>query len=209
MRLETPRIMNVFWCITHLTFNTYVYNSNSQTWSEWEFTDPSVTALPLVGYTTTNSSRLGNGILANGELVYFIDNFQPYDGLGATGDGYIESGYIDATYYAASTQGKTNPINMVIRLDNWDNGNRDFKYLHQLRFVGDATEDSNQMVIKWEDDNNLPNVYTHSATIDISNAKNKVTRLGRFKSRTFEFQYQGTEQIRFLGVDLDISEGTH
>ena len=188
---------------------TYAYNTKSGIWTEWQFADAVITGIPLVSYTVTDDSRIGKGILATGEVIYFIDNFTPYDGLGSSGAGYIDSDYIDATYYVGSTTATTSPMEMIIRLDNWDNDNRNWKFAHSMRFVGDETESSQMLTIKWNNENNLPANYTHSTTIDIGSANNKATRLGRFKSRSHEFVYQGTEQIRFEGIDLDVSEGTH
>ncbi len=96
---------------------------------------------------------------------------------------------------------------MTVRLDNVDFDSRDWKYCHQLRYVGDSTAGTNNMTFKWSDDNNKS--YSTGRTIDISSSLNKLTRLGRFKSRSFEATFSGDEQIRFEGIDLDITEGTH
>jgi hypothetical protein len=188
---------------------TLVYNSNTQTWSEWEFAGSGIDNFPLVGYTITDSARIGEGIFATGELCFLLDNFTPFDSIGIATDPYVTSGYVGSDYVLSGTSANSDEIDLIVRLDNWDNGNRDWKFMHQLRYVGDETADPNTLTVKWNDGNNVPESYTHSNTIDVSNGNNKITRLGKFKSRSFEFEYSGNEQIRFEAIDVDISEGTH
>ena len=159
---------------------TNVYNTNTQTWTEWEHAG-SINRFPLINFTNTSGNSPGYGMFTSGELVTITDNYVP-----------TEAG---------------NNLDMKIRLDHFDNGNRDWKFGHQLRYVGDATDSSANLTVKWSDDTN--NNYSAGRTIDISNSKDKLTRLGRFKSRSHELSYSGSEQIRIEGLDIDITEGTH
>lgn len=191
---------------------TYVYNSNSNIWAEWEFAGTDIDNFPLVGYTITDDSRIGEGIMSGGRLVWANDNYVPVDSTLSASSVYVTSGYVATGYViTGGGVGSSNNMTMKVRTDNFDAGNRNWKFAHQIRFVGDSTVNSQDLTIRWNDNNNVASqdTYTGSRTIDISNPLNKLTRLGRFKSRSFEFEYSGDEQIRVIGLDLDISEGTH
>lgn len=158
---------------------TNVYNTSTQTWTEWDYSGATTTNFPVISFTQT--SNTGYGQFTTGELFTVADNYVPQD--------------------------NGNTITMKIRLDNFDADSRDWKYAHQLRYVGDATEASANLTIKWSDDNNAS--YSAGRTIDISNSKNKLTRLGRFKSRSHEVSFASNEQVRMEAIDLEITEGTH
>jgi hypothetical protein len=191
---------------------TYAYNSNSKMWTEWEYAGDDIDNFPLVGYTITDDSRIGEGIMAGGSLAWANDNYMPTDSTLSDTALYVASGYVASGYVEVGGGiGSEANITMIVRTDNWDGGSRDWKFAHQIRYVGDSTTNSQDLIIRWNDDNNVSinDSYTGSRTIDISSPLNKLTRLGRFKSRSFEFEYSGDEQIRVEGLDLDVSEGTH
>lgn len=192
---------------------SFVYNSNTQMWSEWQFSGISgLVGTPLVGFTISDTTRRGEGCLSDGRLIFVADNYRPFDTIAAGPDGYVEAGYVGADYvFDDADTASNNAITLKIRLDNWDNNNRDWKFAHQLRFVGDATEQSQDLLVRWCDNKNTETVYTafNDKTIDVSSPLNKLTRLGRFKSRSFELEYSGTEQLRIEALDIDITEGSH
>ena len=190
---------------------TYVYNSNSQIWTEWQFSEATMDSFPLVAYTMTDNARIGEGMMLNGQLVFAVDNFTPADGVvPLTGDIYVAADYV-ATDYVIESSGVSSyeAIKMVIRLDNYDAGNRNWKFLHQLRVVCDETANSNNMTVRWNDGQSYGNApaYTGTRTIDLQSNTHKLTRLGKFKSRAFEMEYQGSEQIRVKALDLTLTGG--
>lgn len=191
---------------------SYVYNDASQIWTEWQFSEATMTDFPLVMYTQTDDARIGEGIMLNGEMIYAADNFAPVDAVvPLPGDPYVSASYVASDYVVEGGTGTSasNAIQMIIRLDNWDGGNRNNKFLHQLRVVCDETAAANTMTVRWNDGQSYGNGpgYTGTRTIDLSANENKLTRLGKFKSRAFELEYQGTEQIRVKGVDLTLTGG--
>lgn len=192
---------------------TYVYNSSTQYWTEWEFAGSAVDSFPLVGYTITDDSRIGEGIMADGRLIWLHDNYVPVDiTIEVSSSEYVTTGYVNAGYFVTSGGiGQSDNITLKIRIDNFDASSRDWKFAHQLRYVGDSTATPQDLIIRWNDDNNIAtgDSYTGNRTIDISSPLHKLTRLGRFKSRSHELEYSGSEQIRIEGLDLDITEGVH
>lgn len=192
---------------------TYVYNTTSGIWTEWQFSEASMSNFPLVGFTITDDDRIGEGITQGGQLIWCEDNFNPFDGIeNLGGNKYVADGYVAAGYVETTGIGTTNyeAIQMKIRIDNYDNGNRNWKFWHQARVVCDETVSTNNMTVRWNDNESVGSgpAYTGTRTINLSSAANKLTRLGKSKSRAFELDYQGTEQIRIKGIDVTFSQGT-
>lgn len=183
---------------------TFVHNALTKTWTRWIHSDPTISQFPLIAWTITDTSRIGQGILASGEIISLFDNFVPQDG--EAGARYITTGYMADGYYigAAAT---VSPIDMRIRINNWDGGNRDWKFCRQVRYVGDTTANSQDLTIAWSNGNTRD--FNAGRILDISDDKNKLTAVGRFKSRAWELRYAGNEQIRVEGLDIDIDLGSH
>ena len=160
---------------------THVYNATTNSWTEWDYSGADPDKFPMISATSVGVDSTGYGQFTNGLIFTLTDTLVPSEDS------------VDLT--------------MTIRSDHFDADSRDWKYAHQLRFVGDATAASQNITIKWADDSNAS--YSTGRTIDISNSNNKLTRLGRFKSRSHQVDYSGSEQIRIEGLDLDVSEGTH
>lgn len=190
---------------------SYVYNTNSQIWTEWEFSEASLTQFPLVMYTQTDDARIGEGIMLNGQMVYARDNYSPVDTVIPLGtDPYVASGFVATDYVDEGGSGTTaqQAIEFIIRIDNWDGGNRNWKYCHQLRMVCDQTVNSQNMTVKWQDGDSIGTPdFTGTRTIDLQKNVHKLTRLGKFKSRSFEVTYSGNEQIRVKAIDLTLTNG--
>lgn len=164
-----------------VAIETNVYNELAGVWTTWEHTSSSIDGFPFIAFTATGASTEGFGIFTNGDVFTINDDYDP-----------VEDG---------------TALNLKVRIDHFDNGNRNWKFAHQLRCVGDSTGSSATMTIKWADDNNK--TYSSGRTIDIADSKNKLTRMGRFKSRSHEIDVTTTEQVRLEGLDLEFSEGTH
>jgi len=190
---------------------SYVYNTKSQIWTEWQFSEATMDSFPLVQYTMTDDDRIGEGMMLNGQLVFAVDNFTPADGVTVLGtDAYVASGYV-ATDYVVESSGSSSyeAIKFLIRMDNWDGGNRNNKFCHQIRAVCDETANPQNLTVRWNDGESFGNApdFTGTRTIDLQSNHNKLTRCGKFKSRSFELEYQGSEQIRVKGLDLVLTGG--
>lgn len=191
---------------------SYVYNVASGIWTEWQFSEATMSDFPLVMYTLTDDARIGEGIMLNGEMIYVADNFTPSDAVVPLPDSpYVTAGYVASDYVLDGTGTSAyDAIQMIIRLDNWDGGNRNWKYLHQLRIACDQTANSQNMTVRWNDEESYGSgpAFTGTRTIDLQKAVHKLSRLGKFKSRSFEIEYNGTEQIRIKGIDLTLTQGS-
>ena len=76
-----------------------------------------------------------------------------------------------------------------------------------MRYIGDTTSNAQDLTVRWSDGSERE--FNAGRVLDISDNKNKLTALGRFKSRSWELAYQGNEQIRIEGIELVVDVGSH
>ena len=184
---------------------TLVYDSVG--WGLWASDLCACGNLPLIAWNIKSgvTAQLGSGILSNGDLIQFNDNFEPQDTLLASS--YIADGYINDGYYTSSGSSGNN-IDMRVRTGPFDGDTNRWKFMHHLEVVGDETNTEQTALIKWMDGNSFETGLNAGRTIAL-NRKQKITRLGRFKRRNLEFHYSGDEQYRIEGLDVEITEGGH
>lgn len=182
---------------------TLVFDALTGLWSEWETTVNSLTKFPLIGWTRRggDSERFGEGILMNGDLISVNDNLLPNDTL--LGAVYVEDGYVADDYVGGSADTGT-AITLRSRLGMWDAGTNKHKYPVDIRTVGDFTEASQTLTIKWADENN--NSFNTGRSLDISKYQ-KAHRLGRFRRRNYEIETSADEQVRIEGLETNLTVG--
>ncbi len=185
--------------------STVVYDS--MTWGTWLSGACGCGNFPLASWNIRSGStaQSGSGILVNGDLVQIRDDFNPVDTV--LGSAYITSGYIASGYYT-STGGSGNNIQFIVRTGPYDGGTSRWKFNHALEVAADKTVNSETALIRWYDGNSKNSSVSPDRTVNLDK-KEKVTRLGRFIRRNFEFEYNGDEQVRIEGMDIDITEGGH
>jgi len=59
--------------------------------------------------------------------------------------------------------------------------------------------------VKWSDGNHSS--FGANRTIDLSNPNHTISRLGTFRSRTFELSGTFDEQVRIEGLEFEIGKG--
>jgi len=187
---------------------SYVYDTELGLWSRWTHPQAVVTGpfasdgetFPIIKSTT---HAYGDQIMLwqNGNLSLFRDDDIAVSGYTSVIDltqASIGGGYTDI-----------DNVEVTVRLPAWDNNNRDWKFHHQLRYVGQETDNSETLTINWYDEQDWNLTPSGTTTINISSNKNKATRLGRAKSRTYELYYEGDELFACNGLELEFSDGTH
>ena len=182
---------------------TLVYDDTTGIWGEWETTVNGLTKFPLVDWTKRQGviERFGEGIFANGDLITLNDNLTPQDTLLASGwveDGWVETGWVASAGEASSG------LTMKVRTGMGDAGTSDYKYPVSLRVTGDKTTTSENITVRWADENNSS--FNTGRTLDASR-KDKLTRIGRFERRNHELEFSGTEPLRVESIELPFSIG--
>lgn len=188
---------------------TIVYNSRSSTWTFWEHASSAVAQFPLVQWTSATSLSgstivTGKGVLSNGDYLECYDDFYPQDRI--RGTLIYESGVFESGVYndiAASGD----QITMKVRIGHLDFDTRNNKFMWEVRPVCDSTEASQTLIIRYADDNH--STFSTDRTVNLNNANDKLTRLGRFRSRTFEIEYSGTEPLRLQGLEVNVTPATN
>lgn len=183
---------------------TLVYNDKTKTWSVWEHASSSIDKFPVIGWSVTTSTDLsGRGVFSNGDIFEIFDDFNPQDSKGA--NLYVEADYVEAGYIS-DTAPSGDVITMKVRVGHMDHDTRNRKRFRECRFIGDEMSSSQTLTVRWADENH--DTFQSDRTLDISNANAKLTRLGMARSRTWEIEYSGTEQLRYQGLELDVEEAT-
>jgi len=183
---------------------TYVYDTELGLWSRWSHPNATAETFPICKAAT---HEFGDQILLwqNGNISLFRDDSPLVPGPGVSYLSVVD--LTQASIGGAYTD--TDNVEITVRLPAWDNNNRDWKFHHQLRYVGQETDNSETLTINWYDEQDWNGTASGTTTIDISSNKNKATRLGRAKSRTYELYYEGDELFACNGLELEFSDGTH
>lgn len=183
---------------------TLAYNEKTKTWSVWEHASSEIEKFPVIGWSiTTSTDTGGRGVFANGNIFEIFDDFNPQDSVGASS--YYVADYIEVGYFS-NTDASGDNITMKIRIGHIDHDTRKRKRFHECRYIGDEASSSQTLTVRWADENH--DTFQSDRTLDISNANAKLTRLGMARSRTWEIEYSGDEQIRYEGLELEVDEAT-
>ena len=178
---------------------TYVQDSTGD-WSEFELMHTGIDDCPLIDWTRASTTRAGEGILANGDLVTVGDDLNPIDSVEA--QVYVLADYVEPGYISDTTSSGIN-ISMEIVTGQGDSGTLETKFADRLRVVGTPTDASQNITVQWSDEGN--NNYNSGRTIDLSNPKNKLNRCGSYKIRNYKLTYAGSEQIECEGIEVSVT----
>lgn len=178
---------------------TYVYD-NTIGWTTWELMHDGINRCPVVDWTQGVSTRAGEGILSNGDLVSPLDDFNPVDSTEATG--WVEDGWVEPGWVTSTSADGTN-ISMEIIPGPGDFGSRNRKFQGELRWVGIPTSTSQNLLVQWSDEGN--DNYNTGSNIDVSNIKNSLSRGGSFYMRNYKMTYAGSEKLEIEALEGDFS----
>jgi len=184
---------------------TLVYDDLTGLWGPWTTTVSDHTLFPLVAWSKREgiSERFGEGIMSNGDLISVNDSLNSqdtYQGATYVTTDYVQSGYVQKTADTGVV------IDMVSRLGMYDGGTNKFKYQTEYRHVGDTTDASQTLTLKWSDENNSS--FTTGKTTDTTKYQ-KMTRCGRYRRRNHELSYSGTERIRIEALEGEAEVGNN
>lgn len=178
---------------------SFAYNSSTGYWSVWESDADDEANWPIVSAVNRLDPSGGSGA----SIIYIIT----YQGnVGAINDGYSVR---DSIFNGVTTTYSN--VHLSIITDQIDEDSRDWKFYEQLRVVGRSTETSASLYVDWSDNNNqsFTSDYTTNRSIDVSEPTDKLTRLGRAKSRSWKVDYDTNEKFSIKALDLLLDIGTH
>lgn len=180
--------------------SSLVFDTSNSVWGFWELMQTGINDCPLVGWTQSNATRAGNGILSNGDVVTIADDKNPQDLTEA--QVYVVADYVVDNYISDTGQAG-DPIEMILITGAQDFGTRKYKYADNLKLVAIPEATSQNITVQWSDEGN--DNYNTGRTLDLSNHNNKLTRCGRFRTRNHKLTFTGDEQIEVEAIEADIS----
>jgi len=95
-------------------------------------------------------------------------------------------------------------IAFSVRTGMFDGGTNGYKIPESLRFVGNRTDTSQTLTVKWSDESN--DNFNTGRTMDTSTG-HKVHRLGRFQRRNHDLSMTGDEQFYLEAIELPLRVG--
>ncbi len=188
---------------TILPETTLVYDATADRWYWWELEQAGIKDFPLVAWTKSTGTRIGLGILSNGDLISIADDNNPQDTIEASSV-FEPDVFIDGVFTNTAAAG-TN-ITMSIVTGYQDMGTRLTKFQSSLKLVGVSTDTIQSMTVEMSDE--ADDNFIVSRTIDTQRSGEHINSLGSFTTRNYRMTYSGTEQYRFEGIETSETAGT-
>lgn len=188
---------------------TIILEESSAMWHLWETnlsTLDGIAGLPIIEWTTRSgtSDRYGEGILSNGDIITFLSQPNAFDSSGG-GGGYVVDDYVVDDYVVGASSG-SDAIVMLIRLGELDFGTQDNKFMRNLEIVGPHTYSDQNITIRWSDGSTES--YGSDRVLDLD-GRRKLSALGKFNRRHFEFAVTSAEPVWLEAVEFNIDGGFH
>lgn len=87
----------------------------------------------------------------------------------------------------------------------FDGGSRNYKYCPRMDVLTDNTP-AKDLQVRWSDNDQV--TWTNWRNVSLASSRPTLTGCGRFRRRTFQFNYSGASALRLQAVDLHVEEGT-
>ena len=181
---------------------TLVYSATGGLWSPWELAFSEISDFPLVGWTESTTTRSGEGILANGDLVTVLDDYNPQDTLEAASV-YVAGVYESGVYSSTAEDGDA--IAFEIITGQLDFGTRMRKFMSSLFGVYTPTSGAYTMTVSWANEQN--GTFDRSGTLNTDDPASRINRLGSFRQRNFKLAFESAEQIRIEALEVEVQAG--
>lgn len=175
---------------------TLVYELTSNRWYFWELEHTGIDDCPLVAWTNATDTRLGEGILSNGDLVTPLDTNNAQDTIGASR--VFEEGVFEPGVFAFAAA-EAASIGMELVVGSNDFGNRKRKFQSELWVVATPSENPGTLNVAYSDEADAN--WQPNKPIDSSNVSSRLRRLGKFRQRNYRLQYREDEQYRIEGIE--------
>ena len=169
-----------------------VYSAKRGWWGFWCVETPDVNCWPVVAWMPSDTTRDGEGILANGDLVGLQDDFNPVDTVDAQSV-YEADVYVDGVYTAIAASGTAFDIDIRTGVISGNTPRR--KRMGDLWSIHTPTTNANTLTIAFADEQNT--TFVDHDSIDISDSEDRINRCGSFRRRnirvhgTLDEQWQG------------------
>lgn len=165
--------------ITYVDANTFTYPVDSATVS------PATGTVTATGYNESYFPAVAYATYQNLDLILHETN------------GIIYS--LEPTTY----QDNGVPINMMLRLQNWDGGNNEHKMIARFRAIGDRVAAT--LLVRYSDDDYVTN--STYRRLDMNAQSAQLTRLGSTRRRAYEMRHTENTALRLEAIEQDLKQG--
>lgn len=165
--------------ITYVDTNTFTYIMDSTT------TSPATGTITATGYDESYMPMVAYATYQNLDLVLHQSTGTIY---ALQDDVYEDTGV---------------PINVLLRLPNWDNGNKFRKTFSHVKAVGDLQE-SDLLVRHSSDDYESWSTYRR---LSMASQFSMLRKLGQSRRRAWEVRYTENTALRIEALDQDFRQG--
>lgn len=175
------------------TFNITVIDDNSFSYAlDVEVESPATGSITATGYTESYFPAVAYATYQNLDLVLHETNGLIY-------------ALDDQLYEDTGTDGPIDgvPINVLLRLPNWDNGNKYRKTISHVKPVGDLV-DGTGLVRYTNDDYETWSKYRR---VSMASRFAMLRKLGQTERRAWEFRYTENTEMRLEHMDMDFKQG--
>jgi len=170
---------------------TLVLVSTRGMWGHWDVQLPDVDHYPLMDWAPSTTTRAGEGILSNGDLVTMQDDFNPVDTVGASAV-YEDGVYEPGIYTATSGSGTSIPFEIIT--GDFDAESPMTKYQGDLWLMHTPLSVDESVTVAVKDDEDAD--YGTGRSLSVGDKDARLTRMGSFRRRNFKINGQLSKQIR-------------
>lgn len=197
-----------FYCLTPyntitdiVPVSTLVFSSKRNFWSHWDVQLADVDHFPLMAWMPSATTRAGEGILVNGDLVTVLDDMSPNDVTAAWA--LYDSGIYDLGIYSATSAAGT-PIPIEIITGDFDGNSPRLKKQGDLWLMHTPLADDNEVTVAVQDDEDP--AFDSGRTLSVSDKDARLNRGGQFRSRNYKVTGSLTGQIRLENILVTIGQ---
>lgn len=159
---------------------------------------------PIVDWTVRSdtATKIGEGILSNGDLIAPNHNLIPQDTK--QGGNYVADNYVQDQYVSSvSSDGTAIPV--TIRVGQQDFGTSREKLCPRIDMVGDRAKESQTLTLKWSNNNNDGFATATGRSFDHSKRR-PIRNCGKFERRNFQLEHSSTESLELEALDIELEE---
>lgn len=175
----TPTAYNGTFNISYVDENTFTYEMDSDTSS------PPTGTITATGYDQSYMPFMAYATYQNIDLVLHQSN------------GVIYA--LDPEIY----EDTTGPIDCLMRLPNWDAGNKERKTVSHVKPVGDLVDTVGY--VRYSDDDY--ETYSKYRPISLASQSSQLRKLGQTRRRAWEFRHTQNSYFRIEALDMNYTQG--
>lgn len=157
----------------------------------WDLMHAGIDDFPVVAWTPSTTTRAGEGILSNGDLVTVVDDMHPQDTVEAS-TVFEPDVFVGGVFSQTAADGTDIAVEIVAGQS--DGGSRRKKFMGELWLAANQTENAAVVTVSVADEQNKS--FVEIGTIDAASNNNRINRCGSFRQRNHKVSFACADQLR-------------